>query len=197
MSCIAAWTRAFLRHHSPPPPSRGGSFGHVLLLEAARRLADQGVDFELVLAGDGTFRPEIEGQIARFALADKIRITGWISGQQVREEILAARALVLPSFAEGLPVVIMEAMALRRPVISTFVAGIPELVLVGENGWLVPAAEVEALVVAMRTCLDAPPDTITRMGEAARERVFARHDVDVEAKKLAHLFREEISTHSV
>jgi glycosyltransferase involved in cell wall biosynthesis len=171
--------------------------GHVLLLEAARRLADQGVDFELVLAGDGTFRPEIEGQIARFALADKIRITGWISGQQVREEILAARALVLPSFAEGLPVVIMEAMALRRPVISTFVAGIPELVLVGENGWLVPAAEVEALVVAMRTCLDAPPDTITRMGEAARERVFARHDVDVEAKKLAHLFREEISTHSV
>ena len=57
-----------------------------------------------------------------------MRITGWISRTSVREEILAARALVLPSFAEGLPVVLMEAMALRRPVLSTYVAGIPELV---------------------------------------------------------------------
>ena len=63
----------------------------------------------------------------------------------MRDEILAARALVLPSFAEGLPVVIMEAMALRRPVITTYVAGIPELVRDGENGWLVPAGDVEAL----------------------------------------------------
>ena len=69
-----------------------------------------------------------------------MRITGWISGEQVREEILAARALVLPSFAEGLPVVIMEAMALRRPVISTYVAGIPELVRPASTaGWYRPA----------------------------------------------------------
>ncbi len=69
-----------------------------------------------------------------------MRITGWISNDQVRNEILAARALVLPSFAEGLPVVIMEAMALGRPVISTFVAGIPELVeTVSMAGWFRPA----------------------------------------------------------
>lgn len=171
--------------------------GHTLLVEAARRLAGQGIDFELVLAGDGELRPEIEALIAQHALADKVRITGWISGQQVRDAILTARALVLASFAEGLPVVIMEAMALRRPVIATFVAGIPELVLAGEHGWLVPAGDVEALVEAMRACLDATPDTITRMGEAAHERVLARHDANVEASKLEHLIREEISAHAV
>ena len=85
--------------------------------------------------------------IARYELQNVVRITGWISSDQVREEILAARALVLPSFAEGLPVVIMEAMALRRPVISTYVAGIPELIHPGEHGWLVPAGDVEALAV--------------------------------------------------
>ena len=102
------------------------------------------------------------------SLQAKVRITGWISSEKVREEILAARALVLPSFAEGLPVVIMEAMALRRPVISTYIAGIPELVHDGEHGWLVPAGDMEALVEAMRACLDAPAEMLTRMGEAAR-----------------------------
>ena len=115
------------------------------MVEAAHRLMVQGVDFELVLAGDGEMRGAIEALVIRHNLQGRVRITGWISGEQVRDEILAARALVLPSFAEGLPVVIMEAMALRRPVISTFVAGIPELVQPGEHGWLVPAGDVEAL----------------------------------------------------
>ncbi len=117
-----------------------------------------------------------------------MRITGWIGSAQVREEILAARALVLPSFAEGLPVVIMEAMALRRPVITTFIAGIPELVLDGQNGWLVAAGDVHALADAMTACLDATPEALQRLGDAAHARVLARHDVDIEAKKLATLF---------
>ena len=74
-------------------------------------------------------RNEIEALVKSYDLHAKVSITGWIDARQVRAEILAARALVLPSFAEGLPVVIMEAMALKRPIISTFVAGIPELVL--------------------------------------------------------------------
>ena len=117
-----------------------------------------------------------------------MRVTGRISSEQLREEILAARALVLPSFAEGLPMVIMEAMALRRPIISTFVAGIPELVHPGEHGWLVPAGDVDALTHAMQACLDAPVDTLVRMGEAAHKRVLARHSVDTQAAQLANLF---------
>ena len=121
-----------------------------------------------------------------------MRITGWISGEQVRDEILAARALVLPSFAEGLPIVIMEAMALKRPVISTFVAGIPELVQPGEHGWLVPAGDVEALADVMRACLETPGEMLDRMGEAAHKRVIERHSVDTQAAKLSKLFQAAI-----
>lgn len=162
--------------------------GQLLLVEAASRLAADGMDFELVLAGDGELRSDIEALIILHGLQGKVRITGWISSDQVRDELLGARALVLPSFAEGLPVAIMEAMALRRPVISTFVAGIPELVRPGVDGWLLPAGDVEALVETMRDCLNAPADVLARMGETARERVLARHDVDKEAGKLAALF---------
>jgi colanic acid/amylovoran biosynthesis glycosyltransferase len=162
--------------------------GQLLLVEAAQRLACEGTDFEMVLAGDGPMRGQIERLLKRHDLADRVQITGWISGAQVREQILAARALVLPSFAEGLPVVLMEAMALRRPVISTYIAGIPELVCPGENGWLVPPGDLTALVAALRACLEASSDVMDRMGEDARKRVLERYDVNSEAQKLQRLF---------
>jgi glycosyltransferase involved in cell wall biosynthesis len=136
-------------------------------------------------------RPQIEELITRHGLQSHVRITGWISSEQVRTEILAARALVLPSFAEGLPVVIMEAMALRRPVLTTYVAGIPELVRQGENGWLFPAGAVDELTAALADCLAQPVEVLQRMGEAAYQRVLERHDIDTEATKLAHLFKAQ------
>ena len=164
--------------------------GQLLLIEAAHLLSERGHQFELVLAGDGEMRPAIEAAIARYALGDKVRITGWISSDQVRAELLAARAMVLPSFAEGLPVVIMEAMALRRPVLTTYVAGIPELVEDGRNGWLFPAGSVEELADAMANCLSMDLDQLQVMGDAARERVLQRHDIDTEVAKLARHFRD-------
>jgi glycosyltransferase involved in cell wall biosynthesis len=162
--------------------------GHLILIEATRRLVEEGVRFELVLAGDGELRAEIESAIKRYGLQKFVRITGWVSSEQVRDEILAARALVLPSFAEGLPVVIMEAMALHRPVISTFIAGIPELVRPHIDGWLVPAGDVQGLVAAIRECLEAPVNTLARMGRDGHERVLARHNVDDQAEKLKGYF---------
>ncbi len=164
--------------------------GQLLLIEASRRLAEKGIAFELVLAGDGEMRAEIEDLVARYRLGSQVRITGWISSDQVRDEILAARALILPSFAEGLPVVIMEAMALRRPVLTTYIAGIPELVRAGENGWLFPAGSIDELAAAMGECLILPVAELERMGEQARHHVLQRHDIDCEATKLAGLFRE-------
>jgi colanic acid/amylovoran biosynthesis glycosyltransferase len=161
--------------------------GQLLLVDSAARLADAGVDFELVLAGDGEMRAVVEAAIARHGLGARVRITGWISSDQVRRELLAARALVLPSFAEGLPVVIMESMALARPVISTYIAGIPELVRDGVDGWLVPAGDVQAVADAMRACLDAAPERLAAMGSAARARVHERHHVDTEAARLKSL----------
>jgi colanic acid/amylovoran biosynthesis glycosyltransferase len=167
--------------------------GQLLLVEAAHRLARKGIKSELVLVGDGEMRAEVENLIARYGLAKQVRITGWVSSDRVREEILAARGLVLPSFAEGLPVVIMEALALRRPVLTTYVAGIPELVIPGENGWLFPAGDMDALAAAMEDCLSRSADELRVMGEAAHARVLERHSIDIEAKKLAGFFRQAAS----
>lgn len=193
---------AFYEVAATPPPAAPrlvcvgrlcGQKGQLLLIEAARRLAAMDIPFELVLAGDGEMRPEIEKLIARYKLGAQVRITGWISSDQVRTEILAARALVLPSFAEGLPVVIMEAMALRRPVLTTYVAGIPELVRPGENGWLFPAGDVEALVIAIENFLSRSAEDLKTMGDAARLRAVTRHAIDIEAAKLSGLFRTVIA----
>lgn len=163
--------------------------GQLVLIEAAAALAAKGVAFELVLAGDGPMRAKIESLVEKHGISERVRITGWISAADVRSEILAARALVLPSFAEGLPVVIMEAMALRRPVLSTYVAGIPELLRPGKDGWLFPAGSVKDLQQAMEDCLSRSHAELERLGENARARVLSRHSIDTEAAKLAELFR--------
>jgi glycosyltransferase involved in cell wall biosynthesis len=82
----------------------------------------------------------------------------------------------------------MEAFALRRPVISTYVAGIPELVEPGVSGWLIPAGSIEALTSAMREALSADPADLTQMGEAGYRKVSRAHDVLHEARKLQTLF---------
>ena len=162
--------------------------GQMLLLEAGARLAAKDISFELVLVGDGPLRGELERLIEKYGLREHVRITGWISNQKVREEIAGARALVLPSFSEGLPVVIMEAMALRRPVLTTYIAGIPELVRSGENGWLFPAGSLDHLTSALESCLSTSSADLQKMGDAGFDRVLARHSIDIEAAKLAELF---------
>jgi glycosyltransferase involved in cell wall biosynthesis len=162
--------------------------GQLLLVEAAARLAVRKIPFELVLAGDGPMRGELQALIRSLGLGEQVRITGWISSAEVRSEMLAARALVLPSFAEGLPVVIMEAMMLCRPVLATYVAGIPELVLHGQTGWLVPAGSLDELAKAMGECLSKPPRELQAMGTAAHRQVIARHSIETEAARLGKLF---------
>lgn len=163
--------------------------GQFLLVEAAARLAARGFQFQIVFAGDGPIRPQLEELIENFGLRQHVHITGWISSAQVREEILRSRALVLPSFAEGLPVVIMEALVLRRPVITTFIAGIPELVSHGETGWLIPASSLDDLTRVLEECLTMRDDEILQMGERGRARAIERHAIEGQAAVLATLFR--------
>ena len=163
--------------------------GQLLLIEAAKNLNEQRIDFELILAGDGELRAKIELLIVQYGLQDKVKITGWISSAEVRSIILSSQMLVLPSFAEGLPVVIMEAMSLRRPVISTYIAGIPELLIHRENGWLCVAGDVTNLTDTMREALLTPIATLQKMGDAAHACVITRHNIDIEAAKLAEHFR--------
>jgi glycosyltransferase involved in cell wall biosynthesis len=170
----------------------GEAKGHLLLMDAVAQLVALGLQFELVLVGDGPLRGKIENAIARLGLQDCVKIIGWASNAEVRQQILAARAMVLPSFAEGLPVVLMEALALGCPVISTYIAGIPELVEPGVCGWLVPPGSVEALVAAMREALLLPMNKLEQMGIQGRKQVIQRHNATVEAGRLATLFRSSI-----
>ena len=164
--------------------------GQLLLVEAVSHLAEKGINFELVFVGDGDMRHEIEALIEKHGLGKQVRLTGSISTDRLREEILLARGLVLPTFAEGLPMVIMEAMALRRPVLTTYVAGIPELLQAGENSWLFPAGSIDALTAAIEDFLSRSADELCVMGESAYARVRERHSIDIEAAKLGGLFRE-------
>ena len=164
-----------------------------VLVAAAKILAKSEDPFEIVLAGDGPTRGALEAAIADAGLKASIRMIGWVSGPQVRSELVAARAFILPSFSENMPVVIMEAMALKRPVISTYVAGIPELVEQGKSGWLVPAGDEAALADAMRAALAAPAETLNAMGAAGRAHVLEQHDALKEAAKLVVLFEASAS----
>lgn len=166
--------------------------GHLILIEAASRLAAEGLPFKLILVGDGPLRTQIETLIAQRGLQDHIEITGWASNPEVQQQILASRAMVLPSFAEGLPVVIMEALALSRPVISTYVAGIPELVEPGVCGWLVPPGSVESLTEVMRKALQLPVEKLEQMGRVGAVRVAKQHNAAIEASQLATLFRSSL-----
>ena len=158
-----------------------------VLIAAAARLRDEGLSFQITIIGDGTLRPELEALIARHGLTEHVLLPGWKSNREVRQELLASRAMVLPSFAEGLPVVIMESLALHRPVITTYVAGIPELVEPGACGWLVPAGAVEPLCTAMREALLASQEELARLGEEGARRVAQRHNARHEAAKLLSL----------
>jgi len=170
----------------------GEQKGHLLLLEAIAKLKKEGVRLRLLLVGDGPMRHLVEVRIQELQLADSVELTGWLSGKQVRDAIVASRALLLPSFAEGLPVVLMEAFMLGRPVVATYVAGVPELVEAGASGWLVPAGSVEALASAIRSALAASPAQLQQMAKVGAQRVLQEHDASREASKLAALFRRQV-----
>lgn len=166
--------------------------GHGVLIDALSKVKESGRDFEMTLVGDGELRSDIEAQIQRLGLQDDVTITGWASEKEVKSEIKDSAGFVLPSFAEGLPVVIMEALAAGRPVISTYVAGIPELVRPSESGWLVPAGNVDELVIAICELLDAPQVQLEEMGKAGRKAVQSQHSAITEAQKLSKYFDQAL-----
>ncbi|UWR76895.1 glycosyltransferase [Phaeobacter inhibens] len=167
--------------------------GQMVLIEAMAQLVADYPHLHLALIGDGEMRPDLEAAIARHGLGDHVTLTGWLSEAEVRGELARAQALVMPSFAEGLPMVVMEAMAAARPVIATYIAGTPELVLPGETGWLVPAGDPGVLAQAIRDLAATPYAERVAMGQAGRARVLQRHDSDIEAAKLAQHFQAALS----
>ncbi len=146
-------------------------------------------DVRIVMIGDGESRQDVEAEIARHALQDNITLLGWQDSATVRAHLSKARALLLPSFAEGLPVCIMESLSLGRPVISTYIAGIPELVD-PECGWLIPAGAPDKIGEAICAALDTSAERLSEMGQEGRRRVIERHNVFANARRIRQLFHD-------
>jgi glycosyltransferase involved in cell wall biosynthesis len=162
--------------------------GQLLLPKAAAALRNEFPGLRIVLIGDGPIRRPLEDLIHKHGVNEIFDLRGWQPSAEVRQALRNSRALLLPSFAEGLPVVIMEAFALRRPVISTYIAGIPELVS-STCGWIVPSGSESDLVGAMREALTADLQQLQRLGLEGRRLVEEKHNVKTNARQLRELLQ--------
>ena len=161
--------------------------GQLLLLEAFSRFINTGFKAQLTLAGDGEMRVEIESFIKQHNLQGNVTITGWVDSIEIKELLSKSDAMLLPSFAEGLPVAIMEAMATGVPVISTAIAGIPELVVDKVTGFLVFPGSVNSLEDALVAFTKLSQSELDAVRKRAFEAVKKEHNITTEAEKLAVL----------
>lgn len=161
--------------------------GVALLLDAFAALRARHPDAQLRLVGDGPERAALEAQAGALGLGDAVHFLGYLGQDDVAGELDRADLLALPSFAEGVPVVLMEAMAARIPVIASRVAGVQELVEDGVSGRVLPPGDVETLVATLDALL-ADPERRAAMGQAGRAKVEAEFDIVKEAGWLGALF---------
>lgn len=164
--------------------------GAPLLIEAFAQAAAAHPDARLTVVGDGPSRGLAERMARDLGLGNRVAFLGFRSQAEVAELLEEADMLVLPSFAEGVPVVLMEAMASRVPVVASRVAGVPELVEDGVSGHLLPPGDVATLADRI-TALMADPEGARAMGLAGRTKVEAEFDLAKEAAWLLRLFRGE------
>jgi glycosyltransferase involved in cell wall biosynthesis len=159
----------------------------ILLVLACAQLRDEGLDFVLTLVGDGPDRARIEKAIARLGLARQIYLTGALNQAAVRTHFVSADIFVLPSLAEGIPVVLMEAMSCGVPCVSTPVNGIPELITHQRTGLLATPGDVEALTLQLRRLI-MEPELRRSLAEAAHTKVLTDFDLDRNVAQLSGIF---------
>ena len=168
--------------------------GLAILLQAIAELRGQQHACELILLGDGPERKALEQLTQELEISDVTRFLGAVGQDEIHQWFDWADLFCLPTFAEGLPVVIMEAMASGVPVVTTRITGIPELIEHGHTGLLVPPGRPEAIARALLDLSDR--DRAAQIAKAAAKRVAELHNIDEEARKLAFLFRGQLSARS-
>lgn len=167
--------------------------GQTLLVDAVALLRDRGVDAELTLVGDGPDRAALERRRDELGLGPRVRLAGAVGQDRILDEYRAADVFCLPSFAEGIPVVLMEALSCGLPVVTTNITGVFELVRDGESGFLVAPGRAEALADALER-LSRDRDAAAAMGLAGRARVVDEFRLDRAAEELARRFRAASGT---
>jgi glycosyltransferase involved in cell wall biosynthesis len=165
--------------------------GFTVLIDAVAALRDRGVNVEATIVGDGPARAELEGRIAARGLADAVTLAGALPHADTLARYAGADVMCLPSFAEGVPVVLMEAMARGRPVVATRIAGVPELVQDGVSGLLVTPGRSDELADALAR-LAADPSLREQLGAKARDKVAQDYEATRSARQLRDLFARTI-----
>jgi glycosyltransferase involved in cell wall biosynthesis len=160
--------------------------GHLVMLEAVKLLADRGRHVELDLVGPGEYGDELREIAKRFGIADRVHFLGACTPNEINQQLRNTDVFCLPSFAEGLPVALMEAMAVGVPVITTYISGIPELVIDNWTGMIVPAGRADMLASCIeRLCDD--PELYASIVAAGRAKVEEQHELARNAPALAAL----------
>jgi glycosyltransferase involved in cell wall biosynthesis len=191
-------------HFAPPPPRAQPepleilcvgrmvpAKGQRILLEAVARLVEEGRSVRLRLIGDGPDRAALEQFAATRGIARHTSFEGAVNQERIRAFYAGADVFALPSFAEGIPVVLMEAMAMEIPCVSTRIHGIPELIRDGVDGLLVAPSDVDGLCQAFRTLMDEPC-LRQSLGRAGRARVQAEYDLPRSVDRLAAIFHHRL-----
>ncbi len=164
--------------------------GQHILLEACKLLKQQGLRFKVTIIGEGPDSKSLEKFTENFGLNDIVTFTGVLGQNTVREYYDKADIFVLASFAEGVPVVLMEAMAKEIPVISTRITGIPELIEHEHDGLLATPGDAEDLACQIRKLLDNP-ELRHELGEKGRNKVISLYNQHINNQEMVNLFHEE------
>jgi colanic acid/amylovoran biosynthesis glycosyltransferase len=166
--------------------------GHPILIEAVVLLRGRGRNVRLTLVGEGPERATLEQLIARDDLGDCVRLAGACNHDRLADHYESSDAFVLASFLEGVPVVLMEAMAMELPCVATWITGIPEIIEKDVEGLLVPPASASAIADAVERLMD-DPEQARRLGAAARRKVLAKYDLERNVQRLAEEFRVRLA----
>jgi colanic acid/amylovoran biosynthesis glycosyltransferase len=164
-------------------------------LEAVGRIVKEHPEVEYWIIGDGDLRQEVESVIDKLNMKDKVKLLGWKSQEEIIHYLMNSDILLVPSVTskdgdqEGLPVVLMEAMALGITVVSTYHSGIPELVQDGVSGFLAPERNVEILAEKLRQCLDHR-ELLPKINDEARNRIEKYYDIDKLNDQLVSSYRK-------
>ena len=167
--------------------------GHAVLLRAMHELAARDIGVTATLIGDGPGRAGLEALAAELGIADRVTFAGVIGQDEIRAFFDGAEVFTLPSFAEGVPVVLMEAMAMQVPVIASRVAGIAELVTDGVSGRLLPPGREDLLADALEA-FAAAPDLRIAMGKAGRQKISDEFELRACTLKLLDIYRHRIGS---
>jgi glycosyltransferase involved in cell wall biosynthesis len=165
--------------------------GQHILLDAVARLRAEGRDVRLILVGDGPSRVSLEAFVKRQNMGKAITFAGAINQDEIRAIYAKADSFVLASFAEGVPVVLMEAMAMEIPCIATWIAGIPELIRDGCHGLLVSPGNPVALAGAIARLMD--DDSLRLLiGKAGRRQVIEKYNLKCNVARLGRMFNDQL-----